>query len=1620
MTRTRLARVLLAALILPHQALVPALASAQLKAAPAAAAAGRGAVSARVIVPLYTLPGFKTSLGSPALGVQAAPAAPRPTDDGEFPLGPEPAVLPTPVERVSSHVAEKAVKAARKRGLPDVWDKTMALDVGRGARLMIGRGGDMALELKAEGDRLFDMAPARLAGQLPSVSAALQRALERPAKGKAGLEKAVRSELKRLAAEKRVKAAAGSPIETEIRLEPEMDAVLKGASELVTLAAASGRTAADFKATLGAMLSGYTSAVLSAAGASRSAREGDVVREVTGLYPVTVERVVTPETLEEIVATVKAAPIVSVGGGRFSMGGQTATEGAVQLDMRKYDKVLAYDPAAKEITVQAGIRWRDIQEKVDPDGLSVSIMQSYANFTVGGSLGVNSHGRYMGLGPLILSVKEIKLVLADGSIVVATPEKNSEYFYAAIGGYGGVGVVVEAKLALAENRKLERVVVEMKPEEYPEYFSKQIRDNASVVFHNADIVAPWGRIRAISFVETDKPVTVPDRLQPKGKSYWMDRLMIHLITERPWGNLYRRLSDKLADRGSRVVWRNYEASYDVASLEPASREKSTYVLQEYFIPVGRTMGGFGPKAKEILTRHRVKLLNNSIRHALKDPGSLLAWAPVERFAHVLYYKQGTSPAERGQVAVWTRELIDAAIESDGAYYLPYQPHGRPDQFHAAYKRANEYFAFKKKVDPTNKFRNKLLDAYYEQAEPEAEVPADAGSFARVFGRTRSRDGFFSFLQVVFNLFPEAQFHHMIWEETKKGGGDESVYKRVQARLGEISPRLKMLRYDLPSLWTQKKEMLKETKELLGPDFGKINGYVEVGYPGRHIKDFRKELGVSGQVWVVNETEPGYGPADVAERGGARKTFKFVENHYEPITPEQIPDASADLVTVFIGLHHAPPEKLDAYLASLRRILRPGGRLVIREHDVDSPEMEAMADLAHTVYDAGIGMPWEQHAKDTRNFFSRKSLGALVEKAGFHDTGKSILQANDPSKNTLMEFVRPADVPDAGPRHNFAAVYGAKESRDAFAGFMDVVYGFFPQGKLHGLLAEETAKGGSDEEIYRRTQARLGEITPWTAPVLAIKAAKKQKRELGEQMADLLGRGSVIDGMLEYGSEGLYTKPIQERMTVKGPIYTVDENPPALSPDAIITRGRVRKHGTYLPNMETPIAPEQIPDASLDLVVVNIGLHHLNREKLDEYVKSLWRVLRPGGRMLVRDHDVDSPLMASNAHLAHDVFNLGFKKPWGYNAREYRQFFSADGLAGYLGERGFADHGHRVLQPGDPSRNTLMLFTKTDRPGEPAELGKRNRPASNTYMTLPEWNIVFAAREYAKVITMDLPSRFPYFRTIAEFWREYREAIRHTKGMKVGLDMHGMDLFIGAFHTAEYGVKGLYESTFGRVSELFLKDGTFSKADMEAARIASDYAAFINTKPWYEYDWKRAFREARAVKEERGTRIRGFERKLFMLAEFGAKALWAPVTAKMTGGTAAPEYSQTSVVAEIEEPQLSAFLAETPAAKVLGGVEGGRKALILPRYAAFGPALYMLILKGGVVRKIAGNETVALTALAPAGWAPPKGLASTLHRYPMLTGADTHRVALKAPVNKLHQLLPTLQLQRIRVEHVYDF
>ena len=80
-------------------------------------------------------------------------------------------------------------------------------------------------------------------------------------------------------------------------------------------------------------------------------------------------------------------------------------------------------------------------------------------------------------------------------------------------------------------------------------------------------------------------------------------------------------------------------------------------------------------------------------------------------------------------------------------------------------------------------------------------------FKIVFSDTKMRDGFYRFLQVVFHLYPEDRFHHLIAEvcgmlnpPTKK------FTRKCSASLKEIKPFLSELTFASATLKKQKREM----------------------------------------------------------------------------------------------------------------------------------------------------------------------------------------------------------------------------------------------------------------------------------------------------------------------------------------------------------------------------------------------------------------------------------------------------------------------------------------------------------------------------------------------------------------------------------------------------------------------------------------------------------------------------------------------------------------------------------------------------------------------------------------------------------------------------------------------
>lgn len=264
----------------------------------------------------------------------------------------------------------------------------------------------------------------------------------------------------------------------------------------------------------------------------------------------------------------------------------------------------------------------------------------------------------------------------------------------------------------------------------------------------------------------------------------------------------------------------------------------------------------------------------------------------------------------------------------------------------------------------------------------------------------------AFLEHSYRLYPPDRFFALLQEATTTLQDDALIYQHVQKELPKIKPWGGDLSYGLPALFKQKREMLRQTLLALNHRT-LLNGYLEVGSTGRHVSMLRKHLKIKAPTILVNESAPGYGLAELIDRGRFCTIGQFVPLQNYQALPASIPSNSVDLVSCYTGLHHCPPAQLGGFVRSLVRVLRHGGIFLCREHDASTPAINTLVSLLHTVYHLGLKQSWDFNQNEVRHFQPMRSWIELFKQYGLEDQGLRLAQEHDPSHNQLVALKKTA-------------------------------------------------------------------------------------------------------------------------------------------------------------------------------------------------------------------------------------------------------------------------------------------------------------------------------------------------------------------------------------------------------------------------------------------------------------------------------------------------------------------------------------------------------------------------------------------------------------------------------------
>lgn len=308
-----------------------------------------------------------------------------------------------------------------------------------------------------------------------------------------------------------------------------------------------------------------------------------------------------------------------------------------------------------------------------------------------------------------------------------------------------------------------------------------------------------------------------------------------------------------------------------------------------------------------------------------------------------------------------------------------------------------------------------------------------------------------------------------------------------------------------------------------------------------------------------------------------------------------------------------------------------------------------------------------------------------------------------------------------------------------------------------------------------------------------------------------------------------------------------------------------------------------------------------------------------------------------------------------------------------------------------------------------------RPEESTYLTFPEWYLVFNPQEYGQFIAKNKPSEFPYFASIGQFWSGYCHVYGITKRnypFNGGVQL--MESVIGTSFTAEYAIKGIWENTIGRISEWL--GGSQTEEDVYAAKVAQEYGNFIPTDPWYQFPFAHKLGELWTDTNFFGPHIlRKLERKIFLTLEYGTKAIYAGIIKAATHSIYG--VADTEIYASVQNAPDDIF--QDPRVRKVKSFDNQTYIITVPHYQGFTDTVPLLAQQGVQFIDIAGNDEILLTAIAPRDWSYNLNDGVLLFTMDMMT-SETKRLAVQAPAKSLSAIIVELQNQGVKIEHLYDY
>jgi SAM-dependent methyltransferase len=577
-----------------------------------------------------------------------------------------------------------------------------------------------------------------------------------------------------------------------------------------------------------------------------------------------------------------------------------------------------------------------------------------------------------------------------------------------------------------------------------------------------------------------------------------------------------------------------------------------------------------------------------------------------------------------------------------------------------------------------------------------------------------------------------------------------------------------------------------------------------------------------------------------------------------------------------------------------------------------------------------------------------------------------------------------------PPSPFRTVFGSDPLRAEFSKFLNTIFYQLDDKKVLreiDLILKDPSK--SDAQIYEEIVQSIDRMrSSYPAIFEQLKALHVLQKGMGIQVAELTQnlRPETFVNYLEVYFRR-YVKTIQKtaHLALNGNVFDLSNAPPKGSIQERLEAGALVSSYPYKTSIplndadctDPDLQPEkthkpigaEVEDKTLDCIGCLGGLHHIPQERVAPFVESMARTLRPGGIVLLRDHDVTTPELFAIASVVHSFVNATSGVSLEVEKKEVRAFHSAEYWTDLMQAHHFVRLSpDNLVLPEDPTQNGMMIFAKKPETLEELRQAVRYRKEylrapNNMRATWIEWGNVRYSKQFAAFTQTRHAYAFDYLGHLKQHWNyftSYLQESRQEFSLKeiVGSGQFVMNVFILAAAAVEC-TTGYVSSVPSQVIARMTQGVNWRNAtDLTAlekygASVDKEYSEFIDHTPFYCFPYaskiKGLWSAIRNSPESTWTKSVSALSAAGTSISLGLKsALCAPIRALYMQDGTNVEPDKVSVLLYDPENQIKD-------GKAIFQTPDGYKAISMPRYRPLTKFLKELSLKDNVRLLELGNE-----------------------------------------------------------------